>query len=63
MDAQSVYRLIELADLATATATNIYAQITSATGKTVEELRAERDALSQDTHAIIEEELAKLDGK
>lgn len=60
MKEEDIYKALILADAAAATAANLYAAITSATGQTVEEIRAQRDALSKDTHAILDEELAKI---
>lgn len=58
-DTQSIYGLLTLADDLTKTVKGIHDKITEFTGKPVDEIRAERDALSKDTHAIINEERAK----
>lgn len=55
-----VFRYLDLADSLIHTGQELYDHIQQKTGKTVEEIRAERDALSRETHQIIDEELATL---
>jgi hypothetical protein len=60
MTPDQIFAMLQLADLAVKTGTDIYQQLQTQTGKSLEEIRAERDALSVETHSIIDEELASL---
>lgn len=57
MDVNTVIALI---NQITASASALIAKLLAVSGLTAEEIRAKRDALSADTHALVDAELAKL---
>lgn len=56
-----IYALLSTADDAIKIGQNIHDHLTAQTGLSVAEIRAQRDGLSQATHSIIDEELARLE--
>lgn len=61
MNIELIFQSLTLADGLIKTGKEIYQHLQDQTGKTVEEIRAQRDALSNETHAIIDSELADIE--